>query len=153
VSGAGTCGWRRLLPVCLTSAGLLLGACAPTGTPSQRAAAWASASGVAALDAQLRADLAAIARGRRLGLLVATRTECDGLATDAADAEGELPAPDAAVTSDLNAAYLGYVRAAQACSQAPSLRSPAFARYDALVRAASAHLEAGERRLADLGVG
>jgi len=137
----------------LASSALALGGCSGlTGSHAHRVAQWAVSSGVVANDQLVAADVRYVAVGISRRELVATHTACDGLASDAASAYGELPSPDTSLTSSLARAYLGYSRAAQDCSDAHSFASGAFARYDAAAAAAGRALGAARGRLAALGV-
>lgn len=133
--------------------GLLLGllalaatACAGAADTPAGLAAWASGASYGTNTSLLRTDVREISSGIALGELVPTRTACDGLGTDAANAIGELPTPDSTLTNELNAAYSDLVNAAQDCSEASSFTSPDFARYRHGVAAADRQLAAASAR-------
>ncbi|HUY30600.1 MAG TPA: hypothetical protein VMV02_06355 [Acidimicrobiales bacterium] len=123
-----------------------------TGSHAHKVAQWAAGAGVLASVRLVKADVRAVGAGIAREALVATHTACDGLASDAASAYGELPTPDVALTDALSAAYLAYTRAAQDCSDAGSFAAGAFARYQREVAIADRELRGAERRLAALGV-
>ncbi len=146
---------RRLrFPAALAAGALVLAGCSNySGGHSQQVAQWVSGSQLSANDGYVVADLRDIEDGISAGNLAATHTACDGLATDAATAYGELPTPDALLTADLDTAYLAYIRAAEDCSSAGSFSSPGFHRYRGAVANGTRALDAARRRLRDLGAG
>lgn len=145
---------RLAAPAAVVTSALVLAGCSGyTGNHAHRVGEWASAASLSANDALIRADIAGIASGIARRELRATRTECDGLATDAGTAYGELPTPDRALTGDLNTAYLDDVAAAESCTAARSFASPRFARYRREIAAGVAALRAATRRLAAIGPG
>jgi hypothetical protein len=91
-------------------------------------------------------DVAEVNRGIARRVLLATHTACDGLATDAASALGQLPTPDQRLTDELNTAYLDLARAAQRCSEAGSFKRGAFQAYASLAGAGVAALRRAEAR-------
>jgi hypothetical protein len=134
-------GLRRLaLAVALAGLALSASACASDADTPAALAAWASQATYGSNNALLRTDLEEIASGIAQDELVPTRTACDGLGTDAANAIGELPTPDNKLTNELNAAYSDLVNAAQSCSEAPAFASPDFTRYRRRVAAADREL-------------
>ncbi|MCU1495606.1 MAG: hypothetical protein JWO62_3370 [Acidimicrobiaceae bacterium] len=132
---------------------LALGGCSSyTGSHGHQVAQWASGASLATNDGFITTDVREISSGIALRKLVATRTACDGLATDAGTAYGQLPTPDRALTNDLASAYLDYIKAAQDCTSASSFDGPAFDRYRRVAATATAAFDAAKRRLKALGV-
>lgn len=125
---------------------LLAAACGASADTPAALSGWAAGAGYRSSLRLLRTDVEEIATGISKGALAATRTACDGLGSDAATAIGQLPTPDHALTRELNAYYSGLVNAAQACSEARALDSPAMARYRRRVAAAQEQLQAATRR-------
>lgn len=105
---------------------VLLASCAGTGgtgTAAQRVRAWASAAGVPGSTRALRADAArvsaaAAAAGRAPAGSAKARVvqfDCYTLQFEAEKANGELPAPDQALSAALASAYKGYYTYATGC--------------------------------------
>ncbi len=146
---------RRTLPaVVLVLVAVVLAGCSGySGGEARQVAQWASGAQLATNDGYVVADLADISRGISAGDLGATHTACDGLASDAATAYGELPTPLAALTDDLATAYLDDTRAAQDCTSAGSFAAPGFRRYRATVARGIRAFDAAQRILRRLGDG
>ncbi len=140
----------RVLCAAVVVAAGLAGCAGPADSPSGLAA-WASQASFSSTLAYLHQDLSEIATGIAQRKLLATRTACDGLGADAASAIGQLPTPDDQLTYQLNDAYKTLVRAAQACSVAPSFTAPDFARYEVEARHGAELLQRAERRFHRLG--
>ena len=129
--------------VAITAAG-----CTGGGSPAAQLRSWQSGASYGSSQQLFVSDVHEIANGLSRGPLVAVKTACDGLGVDAANAYGELPTPDHALTEDLNGEYLDYTNAAQSCSTAPALRSSAVTRYRLLVAKAADELARAKRRIA-----
>lgn len=133
----------------LVACSLTLAACGSHAeSVSLQVRSWAGAAQLGQSLRLLATDVDEVSRGIKARKLVATHTACDGMATDAANAEGVLPSPDQTLTDELNRAYLGLVRAAQDCSDAGHFGGGAFDRYRSEARRAVASLHAAEARLA-----
>ncbi|HUZ21001.1 MAG TPA: hypothetical protein VMU75_10580 [Acidimicrobiales bacterium] len=145
---------RGSVAAALVGLALAASACSgPGGDLAQRVAAWSSAAGLAANDAQIAADIKGIALGVERRELAPTRTACAAFVIDAGTAEGVLPTPDTQLTNALNEAYTDFAEGAEACSLASSFSSPGFARYRARIAAGQAHLATAERLVKALGGG
>jgi hypothetical protein len=143
---------RFAAPIAAATLAVLLASCAGySGSRAHQVTQWAQGASLQSNDGLVAADVRGIASGIRLRELAATHTECDGLATDAATAYGELPTPDQKLTNDLNDAYLDYEHAAQDCSSARSFASTGFTRYRSEVATANAALAAAKHRMSVLG--
>ncbi|MDA8291115.1 MAG: hypothetical protein M0Z33_05465 [Actinomycetota bacterium] len=123
-----------------------------TGSLAHRVSQWAAGSGVVAADQLVAADAAGVDAGIARHLLAQTHTACDGLASDAATAYGQLPTPDAELTNLLSESYLAYSRAAQDCTDASHATDAAFASYRSEAARAARLLARATSRLAQLGV-
>lgn|GEM_PF-2384003 len=146
---------RRALPglVLVLAAVVLAGCSGYSGSEAQRVAEWASGAQLSTNDGYVVADISDISRGISAGNLGATHTACDGLASDAATAYGELPTPVASLTDDLAAAYLDDTRAAQDCTSAMSFSAIGFRRYRVTVARGTRAFDAAQRILRRLGDG
>lgn len=138
--------------VLVVATSLLAGCSGLTGSQAHRVAQWAAGAGAVAADGLVLADVRGVDAGIAAHLLTETHTACDGLASDAASAYGELPTPDAALTHLLSGAYLAYSRAAQDCSDARAPTAAAFASYRREVAVANRLLRRATSRLASFGV-
>jgi hypothetical protein len=113
-----------------------------------RLRAWESGSSYSTDQGYIATDIGEIATGIRTGPLGALRTACDGLGVDAANAYGELPTPDSALTTDLNDEYLTAENAAQSCSTAATRHGGRVGRYLALIARAEHDRSAAKARIA-----
>ncbi|MGB9111621.1 MAG: hypothetical protein WCF24_02715, partial [Acidimicrobiales bacterium] len=123
---------------------------ASTATLPARLRAWESGSSYFSDQAYVSQDIREIATGIRKGPLVALHTACDGLGVDAANAYGELPTPDAQLTTDLNNEYLTAENAAQSCSTATTRHGGRIERYLTLIARAERDLHAAHARIATI---
>jgi hypothetical protein len=142
---------RPRLVATLAGLGVALIATACGGSPATlpaRLRAWERGASYSADQAYLAKDIRAIANGIRTGPLKALHTACDGLAVDAANAYGELPTPDHALTLDLNDEYLTATNAAQSCSTATKLHGDRIRRYLTLVARVERDIRAAHARTA-----
>jgi hypothetical protein len=145
---------RAVAPaVAVVAIAIALAGCAGyTGDRAHQVAEWASGADLTTNDGYVTSDVGSIALGIKRRELVATHTACDGLASDAATAYGELPTPDTALTDDLNTAYLDFTDAAQDCSSVSSFAPPGFRRYERELGRAVAALDAADARLRAFGL-
>lgn len=130
---------------------LVVAACGGSHAPlSSRLRAWEAGSSYATDQGYIATDIREITTGIRKGPLKALHTACDGLAVDAANAYGELPTPDQALTEDLNDEYLDATDAAQSCSTSALLHGRRVERYLALIGRAERDLRAARARIAQI---
>lgn len=125
-------------------------ACAATPDSASGIESWIHQAQYRSTVSLLRTDVAEIGRGIAAHKLLATRTACDGLGSDAASAIGVLPTPDHRLTEELNAAYKDLVNGAQECSLAASFTAPGFARYESAKTRALAGLRRADARIRHL---
>lgn len=145
---------RLAAPAAVLVAGLVLASCSGySGGIAHQVGQWASGADVTTNDGYITTDVGEIANGVKLAKLTATHTACDGLASDAGTAYGELPTPDSSLTSELNTAYLDFTAAAEDCSAASSFTGDRFRDYRREEALAAAALDRAERRLRSLGDG
>lgn len=144
---------RAVTLVSIATASLVLAGCSGySGGVDHQVRQWAAGANVTTNDGYVTADLQGIDAGISRGELGATRTACDGLASDAASAYGELPTPEPALTHALDEAYLTYVRAAEACSSTRSFSGPSFRGYSTRVAVANSWLARADTLLRAAGV-
>jgi len=145
---------RGTVAAALVALALSVAACSNmSGDLAQRVAEWSSGASLSANDAQIVADIKAVAVGIKQGELAPTRTACAAFVIDAGTAQGELPTPDTQLTNALNDAYTDFAEGAQDCSLATSFSSADFARYRSKLAAGEARLATAERLLKSLGDG
>ncbi|MGA8297416.1 MAG: hypothetical protein WB770_10270 [Acidimicrobiales bacterium] len=128
---------------------LVAAACGGSHTTlPQRLRAWESGASYLQDQSLISTDIREIATGIRTGPLQALHTACDGLAVDSANAYGELPTPEQALTSDLNDEYLTATNAAQSCSTSTSRHGGRIERYLTLIARAKRDLRGANARIA-----
>lgn len=122
-----------------------------SGPLASRVRAWASATGIVALDGQVASDvrhahtLDVTAGGHQLA------TGCVVLGDDVRQANGELPSPDQILTDELSTAYTTLLGAAEECEKAAEEGDrPAIAASLAQADAGSRGLSIAAERLTAL---
>ncbi len=148
---------RRARPVAATvlaaALAVAFGGCdSYSGTPSKQVREWASQADVTSNNATIVQDVEHLRRSVAARNLKTITTNCDGLEFDTGTAYGFLPAPDNALTNELNAAYQQFFSAGNGCADASSVGSPRIASALRDVSKGLDLLEVATRRLEREGV-
>jgi hypothetical protein len=145
---------RRLavaVAVVLAAAGL--GGCAPyRGTTAQKVQEWAKENSFVANHDQMVADIIRVDKALKIGTAKQLRTICGGFASDIGTAYTTLPAPDVALTNDLNNADTTLLDAATSCSGVSSATSPTMKADIVKIHQGLGYLRKAQMLLATLGV-
>jgi hypothetical protein len=137
--------------LCLAAAGL--GGCAPyRGTTAQKVQEWAKENTFVANHDQMVSDIIRVDKALKIGTVKQLRTICGGFASDIGTAYTTLPAPDLALTNDLNDADTALVNAATSCSGVSSKTSPAMKADSVKIHQGLEYLRKAQLLLATLGV-
>lgn len=132
---------------------VVLGGCAPySGTTAQKVQQWAKHSMFKADNNTVVNDVIRVREAVKVGTVKQVRTICGGLAADVGTTYTTLPAPDLALTNDLNAADIVFVDAATACSGVSSVSSTVMTTALAKLTSGLANLIRAQRLLKSLGV-
>jgi len=130
----------------------LCAACGYSGTTAQRVQQWAQHSSFVSDNDTLVGDIVRIHRAVKIGTAQQMRTICGGFAYDIGTAYDTLPAPDEALTNDLNQADTAFIKAATTCGDVSSTTSPAMQGALSSINAGLTGLERAQQLLQTLGV-
>ncbi|HEV8063991.1 MAG TPA: hypothetical protein VGP46_04125, partial [Acidimicrobiales bacterium] len=101
---------------------------------------------------QVVSDVVLVRKAAAHGTGLQFLTDCGGMASDVGTAYEQLPAPDQALTNDLNNAYTLIGGAAQACSATHDVHSAVAVKSLQQISQGMADLKASQSLLASLGV-
>ncbi len=104
-----------------------LAACSgPPPSASSQLQSWAKMAGYPASTARIESDLVQIRRWQAKGNAPQAKLDCIGMGSDAGRADNQLPTPDKALTTILNAGYSAYFDYAAECQRSKGIETPAM---------------------------
>jgi len=130
----------------------LCAGCGYSGTTTQKVQQWAQHSSFVSDNNTLVDDIVRIHRAVRIGTAEQVRTICGGFAYDIGTTYDTLPAPDQALTNDLNQADTAFITAATTCGDVSEVSSPAMQGALKNINDGLGGLERAQRLLQSFGV-